>query len=144
MIEYKIENKEKIEVIGKATLIAPEKCSQTIPQLWEMHNQSDDRKEICGMYGVLFDHDQQMEYVICDTIKETKENYIQRVIPGGLWAVFPCKGKLPDSLQKVNEKIWTEWIKENQEYKVIGHCVVENYTRIHEDYCEIWIQVEKK
>lgn len=144
MLECKIERKEAIQVIGKVTKVLPSECSKVIPQLWEEHNQSKDKKEIVGMYGVLFDQGEKMEYMICDVDKKVSGDYVQSVIPEGLWAIFPCYGPLPDALQNVNYRIWTEWVKENQEYKVVGNCVVENYTRIHENYCEIWIQVEKK
>jgi AraC family transcriptional regulator len=37
-------------------------------------------------------------------------------IPAGTWAVFPCKGALPKSLQDVNTQIWSEWLPSCKSY----------------------------
>lgn len=69
------------------------------------------------------------------------------------WAVFPCKGPVPDSLQKTEEKIFSEWLPNNSAYEVAEHYNVEMYTctadyekgNADESYCcEIWIPVKKR
>ena len=45
-------------------------------------------------------------------------------IPGSLWAQFVCRGPLPDSLQSVNTKIWSEWLPALQGYELaINGCI---------------------
>ena len=39
-------------------------------------------------------------------------------IPGALWAQFACKGPLPDSLQKVNTQIWSQWLPSLKGYEL--------------------------
>jgi len=73
--------------------------------------------------------------------------YETKVIPASTWAVFPCKGALPKSLQDVNTKIWSEWLPGCRDYKLAGNCCVEVYSPPTENpddyYCEIWLPVEK-
>ena len=48
-------------------------------------------------------------------------------IPGGLWALFRCEGPLPDSMQKVNTQIWSEWLPTLQGYTLAGNYSLEFY-----------------
>lgn len=69
------------------------------------------------------------------------------------WAVFPCKGALPTSLQDVNTKIFSEWLPALQDYEfAAGYCIemydapnkYPNGTSDENYYTEIWIPVKKK
>ena len=42
---------------------------------------------------------------------------MKRTIPEFTWAVFPCVGRMPDALQDVNTKIFTEWLPALKEYE---------------------------
>ena len=48
-------------------------------------------------------------------------------VPGGLWALFRCVGALPDSLQKVNTQIWSEWLPALKGYALAGDYSLEFY-----------------
>ena len=65
----------------------------------------------------------------------------------GTWAVFPIKGKLPESLQTVNTQVWNDWVPNNGEYRVRAGYSLELYAPPAEKpeytYCEIWVPVEK-
>ena len=69
------------------------------------------------------------------------------MIPAGTWAVFPCRGPLPEVLQQVNTKIWSEWLPSCIAYKLAGNYNIELYTPPHENpednYSEIWIPVRE-
>lgn len=43
---------------------------------------------------------------------------MKRTIPEFTWAVFPCVGRMPDALQDVNTKIFTEWLPALKEYEL--------------------------
>jgi AraC family transcriptional regulator len=66
------------------------------------------------MFGVCLDMDgKDFDYWIADLYapwNDIPEGCGTYVIPGGLWAQFLCKGPLPESLQSVNTKIWSEWL----------------------------------
>lgn len=112
---------------------------------------SGDNQAVCGMYGICMDlNGEDFEYLIADNYspwKDIPEGCLVKVIPAGTWAVFPCHGALPKSLQEVNTKIWGEWIPNCREYKLGGNYDVELYASFAENpgdnYSEIWIPIEK-
>ena len=112
-----------------------------------------------GMYGINIDTAmgrENFEYLIADPYdpnKEVPEGLVTRTIPSFDWAVFPCKGAMPNALQDVNNKIFTEWLPALKEYEfAAGYCVeyyddptkYEKGTQDENYYCEIWIPVKKK
>ena len=62
-------------------------------------------------------------------------------------SVFPCKGALPQSLQSVNTKIWSEWLPSCKDYKLAGNYNIEMYcippANSNDTYTEIWVPVTK-
>ena len=83
----------------------------------------------------------------------TPEEFETVVIPENTWAVFPCKGSMPEALQKVNTEIFKEWLPGNSDYEIAGMYNIEYYTapcdypKGNQDenyYCEIWMPVKSK
>lgn len=150
MLEYKIVEKAQFTVMGKVRSFDTDTSYDEIPKFWQEHLQSED-KTVCGMYGICMDSDgKNFDYMIADNYlpwNEIPEGYITKVIPAGTWAVFPCIGQLPKSLQDVNTKIWSEWLPSCKEYKLAGNYNIEMYTpaegNTEDYYCEIWIPVER-
>lgn len=151
MIEYKIVEKAQFTVMGKVRSFDIDTSYDEIPKFWQEHMQSGENNIVCGMYGICMDSDgKKFDYLIADNYlpwNEIHDGYETRVIPAGTWAVFPCRGALPKSLQDVNTKIWSEWLPSCKEYKLAGNYNVEMYTPPQENpddyYCEIWVPVEK-
>jgi len=151
MLEYKIVEKAQFTVMGRVRSFDVDTSYDEIPKFWQEHSHSEDSKIVCGIYGICMDsHGKYFDYLIADNYlpwNEIPDGYETRVIPAGTWAVFPCKGKLPKSLQDVNTKIWSEWLPSCKEYKLAGNYNIELYTPPQENpddyYCEIWIPVEK-
>ena len=79
--------------------------------------------------------------------KPVPQGYVTRIIPGGTWAVFPCRCPLPRTLQSVNTAIWSQWLPALKGYRLRGSYNVEMYAPPAEDpadtYSEIWIPLEK-
>lgn len=151
MLEYKIVEKEQFTVMGKSRKFNMENSYGEIPKFWQEHMQSEDAKIVCGMYGICFDSDgKDFDYYIADNYipwNDIPKGYETKVIPATTWAVFPCRGALPESLQSVNTKIWSEWLPSCKAYELAGNYNIEMYTPLHEDpkddYCEIWVPVKK-
>ena len=85
--------------------------------------------------------------------KDLPKEFETVVIPENTWAVFPCKGPMPDSLQKVNTEIFSEWLPGNSDYEVAGMyniefysspCEYPNGTQDENYYSEIWMPVKVK
>lgn len=151
MLEYKIVEKSQFTVIGKQRKFNTETSYNEIPKFWLEHMNSGDSKEVVGMYGICMDVDgKDFDYFIADNYipwKEIPEGYVTKVIPAGVWAVFPCHGALPEALQEVNTKIWREWLPSCKAYQIAGNYSIEMYTPLCEkpedNYTEIWIPVKK-
>ena len=150
MLEYKIVEKAQFTVLGKIRSFNSDTAYNEIPKFWQEHNQSGD-KNICGMYGIcMLSEGTEFDYLIADNYlpwNEIPDGYETRVIPGGTWAVFPCRGALPKSLQDVNTRIWSEWMPACKDYKLAGNYNIEMYSppqgNPDEYYCEIWVPILK-
>lgn len=151
VMEYRIVEKAAFTVMGRARRFNSETSYSEIPKFWDEHFSGDECKKICGMYGVCLDGDgSSFEYLIADNYdpcNEVPEGYVTKTIPEGTWAVFPCRGALPNSLQNVNTRIWNEWLPNCKEYKLGGNYNIEMYTPPAENpedtYSEIWVPVVK-
>ncbi len=159
LMDYKIVKKEAFTVIANAKTFPYEGAKEIVPQFWQEHFQSGKGAVVCGWYGINIDLEmgqENFEYLIADPYnpqKEVPEGFVTRTIPAFDWAVFPCRGAMPNALQDVNTKIYTEWLPALKEYEfAAGYCVeyyddpkkYEKGTMDENYYCEIWIPVKKK
>ena len=136
--------------MGRSRTFNAETSYAEIPKFWQEHMASGEREKVCGMYGVCLDGDgKHFEYLIADNYipqKEVPAGYVTKTIPAGTWAIFPCKGNLPRTLQDVNTMIWSEWLPNCKEYKLAGNYNIEAYFPPDESgvtYSEIWVPIEK-
>lgn len=151
VMEYRIVEKAAFTVMGRARRFNSETSYAEIPKFWEEHMSGEECKKVCGMYGVCLDGDgSSFEYLIADNYdpcNEVPEGYVTKTIPEGTWAVFPCRGALPNSLQNVNTRIWNEWLPNCREYRLGGNYNIEMYTppaeKPEDTYSEIWVPVVK-
>lgn len=159
LMDYRIEKKEAFAVLGSAGIFPYEGAKQTIPQFWQAHFAAGKGSVVCGKYGINIDaqmgHD-TFEYLIADDYtpgKPIPDGFVTRTIPALTWAVFPCTGPLPQALQDVNTKIFTEWLPALRDYEFAAGYCVEMYADPREFskgildekyYSEIWIPVKKK
>lgn len=151
LLEYRIVEKAQFTVMGKSRKFNTETSYGEIPKFWKEHMESEERKVVCGMYGICMDSDgDNFYYFIADNYipwNEIPKGYETKVFSAGTWAIFPCHGALPKALQDVNTKIWSEWLPSCKAYKLAGNYNIEMYTPPceipEENYNEIWIPVEK-
>ncbi|MDO5147766.1 MAG: AraC family transcriptional regulator [Oscillospiraceae bacterium] len=158
LMDYKIEKKEAFTVIANAKTFGYEGAKELVPQFWQEHFNAGNGKTVCGTFGINIDESmkqESFEYLIADSYKgqEVPEGFITKTIPAFEWAVFPCVGPMPDALQDVNTKIYTEWLPALKDYEfAAGYCVeyyddpskYEKGTLDEKYYTEIWIPVKKK
>lgn len=156
MMDYRIVEKAQFTAVGVSRTFNNESSYREIPKFWTDFFANGGGQKICGRFGICVDskedagNSMEFDYLIADLYdpcREIPEGYVTREIPAGTWAVFPCRGALPDSLQSVNTRIWNEWLPNCREYKLAGNYNVEMYTTPCEDpaltYSEIWVPVEK-
>ncbi len=152
VMEYKIVEKAAFTVVGIAADVPAEQSYELIPALWTKHLQSEAAKSVQGMFGICLDNSEHtLEYLIADIYfpqREIPAGCITRTIPAGTWAVFPCRGPLVETIQRVEKQIWSDWLPNCREYRLAENMTVEAYIEPpHEnpqdDYNEIWIPVQK-
>ena len=150
MMEYSIVEKPQFTVMGISRKFHPETSYQLIPEYWtEMFSQPG--FPLMGIYGICIDDngpDGEFDYWIADNYipwQEIPAGCKSMVIPGGTWAVFPCKMK---TLQDTNTRMWQEWLPSCREYRLSGNYNLEVYglpckENQGETYAELWLPVEK-
>lgn len=145
MLEYRIEEKAAFTVMGVMRRFRGETSYQDIPEYWQEHMCGPLAEQIRGMFGLCLDNDSDsFEYMIADLYspwKEIPKGCVTRTIPAATWAVFPCRGQIPETLQSVNTRIWREWLPDCREYRLGNNCNIEFYAE--PEYSEIWVPVEK-
>lgn len=159
LMEYKIVKKEAFSVIANAETFSYEGANKMVPAFWEEHYKQGKCQTVMGEYGINIDEqmgNDTFEYLIADDYdptKEVPEGFVVRTIPAFTWAVFPCKGVMSNTLQSLNERIFTEWLPSMKEYEfAAGYCVeyyddpmkYEKGTQDENYYCEIWIPIKEK
>ena len=159
LMDYKIMKKDSFTVIGASKAFKYENAKAEVPVFWTEYFASGKGDFACGMYGVNQDESmagEVFEYLIGDNYdpaKEIPEGFVTKVIPAFTWAVFPCKGPMPNALQETNIKIYSEWLPTCKEYEIAaGYCIemygdpteYKNGTGDENYYSEIWIPVKKK
>lgn len=158
-MDYKIIKKEAFTVLGASKEFSYENAKQEVPLFWQEHYSSGRGNYVGGMFGINIDPqmgNETFEYLIADIYNpalDIPEGLIVKTIPALTWAVFPCRGALPDSLEDVNIKIFSEWLPALQDYAFAAGYCVEMYdapdkypggTNDENYYTEIWIPVKKK
>ena len=151
MLEYRIVEKAAFTVMGVSRRFTADSAYREIPDFWSEHMESPLAGEVCGMFGLCLDNEpDSFEYLIADNYipwKEVPAGCVTRTIPAGTWAVFPCRGALPEALQSVNTRIWKEWLPGCREYRLGGNYNVELYAppaeKPEDTYSEIWVPVTR-
>lgn len=159
LMDYKIMKKDSFAVLAASKVFPYENAKELVPQFWQEHYRSGRGQTVMGMFGINIDEAMKgdtFEYLIADPytpVREVPEGFITKTIPAFTWAVFPCRGAMPEALQDVNTKIFSEWLPALKEYEFAAGYCIEYYedpqkfpkgTMDENYYCEIWIPVKKK
>ncbi len=150
MLDYRIKELAPFTIVGIQKKFNPDTSYEDIPKIW--HEWELDKKGLDGMFGICVDENgKEPVYWIADNYvpwKDVPDGCETTVIPGGLWAQFKCRGPLPESLQRVNTQIWSEWLPALKGYQLAGSYSVEVYTAPKENSGEsvsyIWIPLKKE
>ena len=158
-MDYKITQKDSFTVMGVSKAFKYDRAKAEIPVFWQELYQPGKTKAVCGMYGISIDESMgtdTFEYLIADNYnpaEEVPEGLVTKVIPAYTWAVFACRGGMPEALQDINRNVYSEWLPNNKDYEIAAGYNIEMYSDpaeypkgIQDDayYCEMWIPVKKK
>lgn len=163
IMDYKIIEKKAFDIIEKveAQPIENSENAKSIPDFWtRSHNDgtvkklletATDRTYIFGVcYGNLPENAKIFDYSIaakCDKNTIIPEGFRKSTIPARTWAVFECKGAIPNAMQDMWHKIVSEFFPTSG-YQPTYEMDIEAYTEGNmgsPDYrSEIWVPVVKK
>ncbi len=163
IMDYKIIEKEAFDIIEKveAHTVEDSKNAKSIPDFWtRSHNDgtvkklldtTTDRTYIFGVcYGNLPENAKTFDYSIaakCNDNTVVPEGFRKNTIPARTWAVFECKGAMPNAMQDMWHKIVSEFFPTSG-YQPTYEMDIEAYTEGNmgsPDYrSEIWVPVIKK
>ncbi len=159
IMDYKIVEKDAFTVVGMSRNFEYENALKEIPEFWAENYEAESADVVCGMYGINIDETMEgksFEYLIAGNYNpamDVPEGCVTKVIPKHTWAVFPCVGEMPQVMQEVNKKIFSEWLPNCKEYEIAAGCCIEMYndpaeyakgTQDEKYYSELWIPVKKK
>ncbi len=161
-MNYRIEEKEAFRIVGVKLEAnwTPEKQEgfEQIPGFWAEHSQKGTIPRLCSLMdnqlpGVLgvsagdWQNTGKFDYYIAVTSDQLPPaGMCEFIIPACTWAIFECKGAMPDAIQKMQSRIMTEWLP-NSGYRYANAPDIELYTdgdQRSDDYiCWIWVPIEK-
>lgn len=156
-MEYRIENKQDFRVLVMSRMFTAETSSAEIPKFWNEFFSKGCNKVACGRFGICCPPEKgsrQFKYGIGNYLNETSADQSDVPagfeildIPAGIWAVFPCVGPMPDSIQNLWKRIYSEWLPTSG-YEIVPGYDIEMYTEGNVDSSdyksEIWLPVKKK
>ena len=158
-MKYKLEEKQAMRFVGKKEAVSNVGGQNfvRIPKIWEEvnHDGTCDRiyalsnQKPAGVLGICanfreadFDY-----YVAGSSDQPAPEGMDELTVPAGLWVVFECIGPMPDAIQEVWKRIYSEWFPSSG-YEHAGNAEIEWYSDGDPgaaDYLsEVWIPVIKK
>lgn len=158
-MDYKIVKKDAFTVIGASKKFSYDNAKTEIPKFWSEHYEAGKGQTVCGMYGINIDETmggKEFEYLIADDYdgkSKVPDGFVTKTIPSFTWAIFPCVGEMPNSMQSTNQKIFSEWLPNCKDYEFAAGYNIEMYNdptkypkglQDENYYSELWIPVKKK
>ena len=147
MMDYRIVEKAPFTIVGVKRPFNSDTSYEEIPKFWNEWLAQGENRPIMGTFGVCVDmKGKDFDYWIADLYfpwEDIPQGCETRVIPGSLWAQFPCTLK---TLQDTNTRIWAEWLPALQGYKLAGEYDIEVYLPPEEgsDDSKVYIWVPLK
>lgn len=151
-MEYRIVERKGFRVVGFGTkeAMTMEDCFEKVPRFWAEHGgdiprlcQLMDGTEPQGVLGVSACDGGQFSgyYIAVATEQPAPEGMDEYTVPAGTWAVFPCVGPMPETMQTLQKRIITEWLPSSgYEYAAAPDIEVYGADNCHN---EVWLPIVK-
>ena len=159
VMDYRIEKKETFSVVVKAKLfnennsILGDNSLTEVPAFWgEYFSQGLGAKvpPDLGVCGEMMPDSKAFWYGIgcnAEKVNEIPDGFEKWTIPANTWAVFKCVGAMPDAIQTMWKRIYSEWLPQAK-YELVPSYDFERYMEGDVDspdyVSEIWVPVREK
>lgn len=121
---WKLEKKEGFRLVGKSILVSCENNFhfKKIPEFWNECQRdgtfakliSMDMADPKGIFGLFGNYNKQLneiEYsIMAISDQEPPQSFTEINIPGAAWAIFDCRGSVPQAIQKGWQYLNEEWL----------------------------------
>lgn len=121
---WKLERKGGFRLIGKTIIVSCENNLhfKKIPEFWNECQRngifakliSIDTADTSGLFGLFGAHDEQVntiEYsIMVLSDHELPQGFTEILIPNATWAIFDCRGPVPQAIQKGWQYLNEEWL----------------------------------
>lgn len=121
-MNYHMVKKDSFRVVGYSVKIDKnmEKNCEIIPKFWDKVSSSGQlenlwllmEEEIPGVLGIRRDNEVgEWDYlIVVASNAPLQEEMIEYEVPTAQWAVFSDRGPMPDAIQNLHKRIFTEWL----------------------------------
>lgn len=163
VMDYKIIEKDSFEIIEKVETqpIENEINAKSIPDFWTRSHNDGTVKSLLEntidktfIFGVCYannsDNAKSFEYsigAVCDGKTIVPKGFRKNTIPARTWAIFECKGAMPNAMQDMWHKITSEFFPTSgyqPTYEMDIEAYAEGDMNDENYHSEIWIPVVKK
>ncbi len=151
IMDYKIVKKEGFKVVAKTKFFNDENSKKGIPEFWTEYYEKGLNNKVCGMMGICSqtngDSGEWKYGIGCEDnyVKEIPKDFRLLEIPAYTWAIFKCTGPMPNAIQDMWRKIYSEWLPQSG-YELVNDYDIEFYTegdnQANDYRSEIWIPVK--
>ena len=163
VMNYKIVEKEAFDIMERVEThsVAGEANAKSIPDFWTRAHQdgtvqtllelTDDKTFIFGVcYGNSSENAKTFDYSIAATYNRNAaipEGFRRNTIPARTWAIFECKGAMPEAIQNLWHEIVSDFFPTScyqPTYEMDIEAYGEGDMSAPDYYSEIWIPVVKQ
>lgn len=149
-MEYRIEEREAFRVAGFAMreALTLEDCFEKVPKFWARVSGEIPRLAALmdgsgpmGILGVSACDGGGFSgyYIAAATLAPAPEDMETYTVPRGTWAVFPCRGPMPQAMQDLQRRIVSEWLPSaGYEYAEAPDIEVYSADNCHN---EVWLPI---
>lgn len=160
-MNYRIETKEAFRTVGykMPTTIENDRCWQEVPAFWGEIGASGKLANlfplmdhsIPGVFGIsvgdYMNNTNTDYYIAVASTAPAPEGMEEYTVPAATWAVFESVGPMPEAIQALQKRIFTEWLPTSG-YEYANAPDIEVYgegDQTAADYkCWVWFPVVKK
>ncbi len=158
-MKYRLEEKAEMRFVGKKEIVSNANGQNfaRIPQIWEEVNkdgtcdrvQALSNQQPAGVFGICANfREAEFDYYVASASDQpVPDGMDELLVPASLWVIFECIGPMPDAIQEVWKRIYSEWFPTSG-YEHAGTAELEWYSDGDTDAAdylsEVWIPVVKK
>lgn len=161
-MNYQIERWPAFKVFGISNRIKTNEAFAFVPQIWEKAWKDGTMQKFtkyfpdyrpAGFLGIAdggeWGNSEEMNYILavtnhvdtpnCDYVP-APEGMMEFAYPAATWAIINADGELPNAVQEVYNKFYSEWLPSSG-YKLSDLPVIECY--MQDNHQEVWIAIEE-